>query len=178
MENILRGLIKGLLIGLAIAFVLSAVVGCDVTANCIQEWIGAFFGCGSCSEGCAGYFGDKGVQNCYLYASLISAIIGGIYGIIVEKQEQDEYRQAQDAKERANSKEQRIKWASEVKQKALNVTNTCAKNKASDKPLVSTTYKANSQMYDIMNELTKAAEKQGKVDALAEELSKKGGTSV
>ena len=58
------------------------------------------------------------------------------------------------------------------------MNNTCSRNKTSDKPLVSTTYKANAQMTEIMNELTKVAEKQGKVDSLAEELSKKGGASV
>lgn len=97
----------------------------------------------------------------------ISGIFLGISNIKAEKTRQD-----------AENKKNAGIWASEVKQKALNVNNTCSKNKTSDKPLVSATYEANAQMTEIMNELTKVAEKQGKVDSLAEELSKKGGASI
>ena len=67
MNKIFGGLIKGLAIGLIIGFFLSGLVGCEATANCVEEWIGAFFGCGSCSEGCSDYLGDEDVQRCYLY---------------------------------------------------------------------------------------------------------------
>lgn len=109
---------------------------------------------------------------------MICAAIGGAYGAFQTLQEKNAAQKAAELEQSASAKRQRVTWASEIKQKALNVNNTCSRNKTSDKPLVSTTYKANAQMTEIMNELTKVAEKQGKVDSLAEELSKKGGVSV
>ena len=87
----------------------------------------------------------------------------------------DEETARKNAENSEKARKQRIKWADEVKQKALNVNNICERNKTSDKPLVSTTYQASSEMKDIMNELTNVAELQGKVDSIADELSKKGG---
>lgn len=106
------------------------------------------------------------------------AVIGLFYGFYKSKEASDADAARLAAENSEEARKQRAKWASEVKQKALNVNNTCSRNKTSDKPLVSTTYKASTQMTEIMNELTKVAEKQGKVDSLAEELSKKGGASV
>lgn len=47
-----------------------------------------------------------------------------------------------------------------------------------DKSLVSIIYESDTQLTQIINELTNVAEKQGKVESLTEELSKKGGTSL
>lgn len=123
-------------------------------------------------------FDWSGMWGLLLIFIIGGAVVGLFYGFYKAKEASDEDAARRAAESSEEARKQRAKWASEVKQKALNVTNTCAKNKAADNPLVSTTYKANSQMTDIMNELTKVAEKQGKVDALAEELSKKGGASV
>ena len=106
------------------------------------------------------------------------AVVGFFYGIYKAKEESDAETAKRNAANSEEARKQRVKWAGEVKQKALNVNNTCSGNKTADKPLVSTTYKANTQMTEIMNELTRVAEKQGKVDSLAEELSKKGGASL
>ncbi len=171
MGKIINGLVKGLFIGLAIGFVLSGAVGCNATANCLEEWIGAFFGCGSCSDGCTGYWGDKDVQNCYLYASLISAAVGGIYGAIKAKQECDEAREKQAAAEVASSQEQRRNWASEIKKEAFRTSETCKTNaSAAMGDVVSTTSKAEGMMNQIAPSLTRVAEFQGKITAFAEEI--------
>lgn len=112
------------------------------------------------------------------FCIICGAIVGLVYGLYKMKEEADQNSLILNAEQEAAARKQRQTWASEMKQKAMNVSNTCNQNKESDKLLVSTTYKASSQMTEIMNELTKAAEKQGKVDSLAEELSKKGDASV
>ena len=91
------------------------------------------------------------------------------------KQERDAEiaRKREEASEEA--KKQRIKWAEEIKQKATDVSVVCTTNKTMDIPLVSVSYKATAQMDQIINELTNAAEKQGKIDSLVEELSKRKG---
>lgn len=123
-------------------------------------------------------FDWSGMWGLLAICTVAGAIVGFVYGIYKAKQESD----AETARLKAESSEeahkQRVKWAEEVKLKALNVNNTCSGNKTADKPLVSTTYKANSQMTDIMNELIRVTEKQGKVDSLAEELSKTEGASL
>lgn len=123
-------------------------------------------------------FDWSGMWSLLLICIIGGAVIGLCYGFYKAKEASDADAARLAAANSEEARKQRAKWASEVKQKALNVNNTCSKNKTSDKPLVSTTYKANTQMTEIMNELTKVAEKQGKVDSLAEELSKKGGASV
>lgn len=169
----------GALTGLCIGLVLSFFVGCEAMCSCTEDWIDAFFGCGNatCSSGCQEFTNDPAVRNCMLYSTLISTGIGAIYGLFLTLQDKNAAQKAAELERSASAKKQRATWASEVKQNALNVNNTCSRNKTSDKPLVSTTYKANTQMAEIINELTNIAEKQGKIDALAEELSKKGGIS-
>ena len=87
----------------------------------------------------------------------------------------DEEAARKSAENSEAARQQRVKWAEEIKQKALTVSRTCDKNKSSDMPLVSTTYQASSQMEGIVSELTKVAELQGKVDSIADDLTKKGG---
>ena len=123
-------------------------------------------------------FDWSGMWGLLAICTIAGAIIGCVYGIYKAKQESDAEAARRKAESSEEARRQRVKWAGEVKQKALNVNNTCSGNKTADKPLVSTTYKATTQMTEIMNELTRVAEKQGKVDSLAEELSKKGGASL
>lgn len=123
-------------------------------------------------------FDWTGMWGLLLLCTIGGAVIGFFYGIYKAKEESDAEAAKRNAANSEEARKQRVKWAGEVKQKALDVNNTCSGNKTMDKPLVSTIYKANTQMAEIMNELTRVAEKQGKVDSLAEELSKKGGASV
>lgn len=135
-----------------------AILTCDCNKPMIFDW--------------------SGMWSLLLICVIGGAVIGLFYGFYKAKEASDADAARIAAETSEEARKQRAKWASEVKQKALNVNNTCSRNKTSDKPLVSTTYKANAQMTEIMNELTKVAEKQGKVDSLAEELTKKGGASV
>lgn len=123
-------------------------------------------------------FNWSGMWGVLIICVIGGAVVGLFYGIYKEKEERDAETARRNAENSEEARKQRVKWAGEIKQKALNVSITCSGNKAGDKPLVSTTYKANTQMTEIMNELTRVAEKQGKVDSLAEELSKKGGVSL
>lgn len=116
--------------------------------------------------------------NVLIFCSICGAVIGFIFGIFAEKLSRDEALAKRNAELSEEARKQRIKWADEIKQKALGVNNTCSGNKSSNKPLVSTTYKSVAQMTEILNELTTVTEKQGKVDVLVEELSKKGGASL
>ena len=102
------------------------------------------------------------------------AIIGLAYGIYKMKASEEAARKrAEDSKE-LNSNLQ-IKWDFQVKQKALDVKNVCESNMALNKPLVSTTFQASTQMKDITKELSKVAELKGKIDSITEDLVKKGG---
>ena len=123
-------------------------------------------------------FDWSGMWGLLLICAIGGAVVGFFYGIYKAKEERDAETARRNAAISEEARKQRVKWAEEIKQKALNLNNTCSRNKTTDKPLVFTTYKANAQMTEIMNELTKVAEKQGKVDSLAEELSKKGGASL
>lgn len=129
------------------------------------------------------FIGNPVAQHYILYSTLIGSVIGGVCGIVQIVQKKSAIQKAMDLAQielaqSASAQKQRTAWASEVKKNALNLNNTCSKNKTFNKPLVSTTYQAKNQMTEIMNELFKATEKQGKVDALAKELSKKGGASI
>lgn len=118
--------------------------------------------------------GDSFV-NMVIFCTIGGAIIGLIFGIFKMKTIADEEAARKNAEASEEARKQRVKWADEIKQKALNINNTCEKNKSSDKTLVSTTYQASSQMKDIVNELTRTAELQGKVNSIADELTKKEG---
>lgn len=120
-------------------------------------------------------FDWSGMWGFLLVFIIGGAVVGFIYGIYKAKEESDAEIARRNAANSEEARKQRVKWAGEVKQKALNVNAICIDNKAADKPLVFTTYKANAQMAEIIDELTRVAEKQGKVDSLAEELSKNVG---
>lgn len=109
------------------------------------------------------------------FCAIAGAVVGLIYGFYKMKAAADEETARRNAENSEEARKQRVKWADEAKQNALNVNNTCERNKSADRPLVSTTYQSGSLMKEIINELTKAAELQGKVDSIADELSKKGG---
>lgn len=118
-----------------------------------------------------GFMWSTGLWGLMLICGGIGTAIGFLYGIceiIIEK----------DTKKSEEVYKQRVELVDELKPKAMDINDICSKNKTVDKPSVSTTYKADILMTEIMNELTRVAEKQGKVNSLAEELSKKGGASL
>lgn len=123
-------------------------------------------------------FDWSGMWNLLFIFAIAGAVIGFFYRIYKIKADADADAARLAAENSEEARKQRIKWASDIKQKALDLNNTCFQNKKIDIPIVSTTYKASVQMTEIMNELTKVAEKQGKIDFLVNELSTKGGTSV
>lgn len=122
-----------------------------------------------------GMWSGESFGHVLLFCAIVGAVIGLVYGLIKMKAAADEEAARRNAENSEEARKQRVKWASEAKKKALNVSNTCDRNKKSAKPMVSTTYQASSKMKEILNELTKVAELQGKVDSIAGELKKKGG---
>lgn len=155
--SILLTALTGAAIGGGVGFVLA--LGAEFL-SCIS--------CGDC--------GMKDGTPLLLYCAIIGAVIGLIIGLVAMKADAD--KKAAEEKERLSeeARKLRVNQAAEVKQLASKLCNTCRENRSANRPLVSTTYKADMQMTEIINELTMAAEKQGKVDSLAEELSEKGGT--
>lgn len=135
-----------------------AILTCDCDAQTMFDW--------------------SGMGGLLLFCIIAGAIIGGVYGFYLVKTENDEEAAKLAAQQSEEARRQRIKWANEAKQKALSVHNTCTQNTVSDHPLVSAEYKARSQMAEIINELMRAAEKEGKVSALASELTRKGDGAV
>ena len=165
-------MLAGAIVGAGVALILY-VFGFGVELlNCAFQILTC-----NCDGGDAlpGMWSGDSFRNIFLFCTIAGAVIGLIYGVYKKKAASDEENARKNAEKSEEARKQRVKWADEVKQKALNVNNTCESNKAVDKPLVSTIYQSGSQMKEIMNELTKAAELQGKVDSIADELSKKGG---
>lgn len=137
-----------------------AILSCDCDKSQIFEWSG-----------------DKMFVLLCIFI-IGGAIIGFFYGTYKAKEERDAEAARKAAENLEEARKKRIEWAGEVKKKAMHVNVMCAKNKASKKPLVSSTYKSSLQMNEIINELTKVAEKQGKVNSLANELLFKEGGNL
>ncbi len=147
---------------------------CFELLNCACQIISCNFDGGSLFPA---MWDEGGFWSVFLFCTIAGAVIGLIYGIcmmILERNEEARCRAAADAEA---AKKQRIKWAGEVKQKALSVANICEKNAKEYKAPVSPNYKANSQMDVIMKELANVAELKGKVDAMANDTKTKGGVS-
>ncbi|MGN0150368.1 MAG: hypothetical protein ACI4C7_09000 [Clostridia bacterium] len=109
-----------------------------------------------------------------LFCTIGGAVIGLIVGICKMKIAADEKTAKRNAANSEEARRQRERWAGEVKQKALNINNSCTSNNNTSKTIVSTSFKASLQMKEIMDELTKAAEIQGKVDSISNELAAGG----
>lgn len=168
-------MLAGAIIGACVALVLY-VIGFGVELiNCACQIITC-----DCDGGDAipGMWSSSSFVSVLLFCAIAGAIIGLVYGIYKMKVKADEEARRRVAVNSEEARKQRVNWASEIKEKSLNVANICAKNKRINKNLISTTYQASNQMTEIINELTRVTEKQGKVDSLAEELSKKGGASL
>ena len=103
------------------------------------------------------------------------AIIGFCYGNLRNKDEKKSQKKALDLEE---SHKQNKKNAAELKQNAIKIINVYTNDNSSYVPLISTTYTTYAQMDAIINELTKIAGKQGKIECIVDELSKKGGVPL
>lgn len=120
-------------------------------------------------------FDWSGMWGLLFICTIGGAVVGMVYGIYKAKEEINAEKSRRDAENSEAARKQRIQWASEVKQKALNVSNTCEANCKNVPPLVSSAYKADAQMELVLSELAKTAELMGKVDAMAEDVQKGGG---
>lgn len=178
--KIIKYALYGALSGLCIGLVLGYVFGCESAFTCAEMWFRAILGCGDSSfiGGCQEFTNNPAVKNCIIFSTTICTLIGGAYGTFETLQEKEAAQKMIALEQSESAQKLQVTRANEVKQKALNIYNICCDNKATNKPLVSTTYKGAEQMTKIINELTNVAKKQGKVNSLAEELSKKGGTSL
>ena len=94
------------------------------------------------------------------------AIIGLFYGIFKAKQEDNIKRKKKNTENKEIELKQRTKYAEELKQEAKKAYEICSRNRTNDK--------TSEQMAEIMNELTKVTEQQGRMNAMAEELRKDG----
>ena len=169
MEKSIVYTIKGAAVGACGAFCLFVVrflieilnEGCAIlTCDCDRKMV----------------FDWSGMWNLLFICIIGGAVIGMIYGIYKAKEESNAEKARRAAENSEAARKQRIQWASEVKQKALNVSNTCEVNNENVSPLVSSAYKADAQMELILSEFANAAELMGKIDAMAEDV-KKGGVS-
>lgn len=132
-----------------------AILTCDCDKPTVFDWSGMWGILGLCTIG--------------------GAVIGLIYGIYKAKEESDADAARKNAEMSEEARKQRVRWANEIKQSASNLEAKCTSNRTSVENVVSTDYKSSSQMTNIMNELFRVAEIQGKIDSISEELSKKGG---
>lgn len=134
----------------------------------------AFIG-GSIGLGVALVLTLFGVRSWLIF--LILPGVGAISGYIYGKIKNDNEARLKNLDRLEKEKQQRIKWAEDIKKMATNVVNTCEKNAGEYEVLISPAYKANSQMDEILKELANASELKGKVEAMAHDTRTKGGAS-
>lgn len=123
-----------------------------------------------------GMWSSGSFTSVLIFCIIGGAVIGFIYGLFSVKAERDAEARKRDEENSEAARKQREQWANEVKQNAISVSNTCAENSKNVVPLVHTSYKANSELDDVLNELASVSELIGKVDSMAED-TKKGGAS-
>lgn len=120
---------------------------------------------------------DSGLT--FLFVFIISLAIGLMVGLFSAFNDRNYRLSAEERRRKENeseeAKRQRIKWASEVKQKSLEVTNICDKNYKNLKPLITAQYRADGQMSTISDELANISELNGKIKAMAQDVKMKGG---
>ena len=134
----------------------------------------AFVG-GSIGFGIALVLTVLGVRSWLIF--LIFPLIGAIAGFVYGKRKNDKEALLKNAAKLEEEKKQRIKWAEDIKKMATSVASTCERNAGEYEALVCPTYKANSQMDEILKELANASELKGKVEAMAHDTRTKGGMS-
>lgn len=174
MTAILLAMLVGAAIGAVVALVLYLLGFGVELINCACQIITC-----DCDGGDAipAMWEGSSFLSVLLFCTIAGAVIGLIYRIYEMKiaSEEEVYRKVVADLEETRS--QRMKWASEVKQKALSVANTCEKNSKEYKAFITPSYKLDNQMDAIIKELANAAELKGKVDAMANDTKTKGGAS-
>lgn len=139
------------------------------TWNCMCDCIG----------GC--YLPEVSTGLTFLFVFVACVIIGfmiGLFSAFSDRRNRlDEEGKRSKEQAAAAAKQQRMKWASEVKRKSLEVANTCDKNYKNIQPLIHPQYKAETLISSILTEMANISELQGKVEAMAEDVKMKGGTS-
>lgn len=111
-----------------------------------------------------------------LLYSIIGCAVIGIIVLINKKVKKNDADSAHMLADRSDEVRQiKEKWTEKVKQKAKSVSTICDSNEAYEGQIVFTKYQADSVLSDIMYELEKTAELQGKVNSIADELRGKGG---
>ena len=127
-------------------------------------------------EALPGLWHGNSFVNIFLFCLIGGAIIGLVYGIYKRKMELDAEAARKAAENSEEARRQRELWAEEIRNEANAIYKTCKTNQDADKPLRSTTHKSSELMKEIVEELTRASELQGRVDAIANEVSLRGDT--
>lgn len=148
---------------------------CDAVYDCAC----GLCSCGSSGSGSTNPQDTSGLGNVLIFILVGIVFITTVYLIVqgiqnskkIKAKEEEELNKALLKVQTENER----KWAEEAKQKALEVSNKCAQNSSVNTRIVSTEYQTGAQMNEITKELTNAAELQGKIASIVDELTKKGG---
>ena len=111
----------------------------------------------------------------FIFCVIAGAIIGLIVGLFKYKIDYDEKAKKQREAEETQDYNQRRKTAVTVKNYASQTASFCQENLEYKKPAIIPIYEADTQMTRILGELASASALQGKLDAIAEDMDKKGG---
>lgn len=163
-KKLFSGLGIGLLVGAGIDVLLFIYELCAESINCFMDCL--------CSGEVAPEIKD---DNVFLYVILIATGIGVMIGFFSALVARSERIDAEKAAWSAEAHNQRIKWAGEIKQKALSVCKKCESYSENYIDVVSVDYLADEQMGDIITEVQKISELLGKVDYMVEDVMEKGG---
>lgn len=133
-----------------------------ITCDCSRE------------EALPGLWKGDSFINIFMFCLIGGAIIGLAYGLYKKKMELDAEAARKAAENSEEAQKQRVLWAEEIKKEANAIYKTCQANLSADKPLRSTTHKSSELMKEIVEELTNASELQGRVNAIADDVSLRG----
>lgn len=145
----------------------------------IYELVAGMWNCMcDCFGGCSGMPEiNSGLTFLYVFlVCLITGLIAGIFSALSDRSARlsaDERERKR--KESKEAQRQRIRWASEVKEKSLEVEKISDENYKGIKPLITAQYRADEQMSIISDELANISELNGKVNAMAQDVKMKGG---
>lgn len=115
---------------------------------------------------------DGAFVRIMVFCAIAGAVIGLVYGISLMRAAAEEERKKQEEKNAEKARRQRIRWAEDIKHRAADLSELCEKNRLADLAEKSAAYHADSVKDDILKELAMAAQLQGKVNYLAEELER------
>lgn len=170
MNKIIYGIGKGLLIGLCVGIACSVVFDFYSVGDCTIQWIGAFFGCGSCSKGVAEYFGSEVVQKSLLYSIAVCTVGGGYFGVVDALQERKKSRKKQMTLDEQSAKRQRAHWAKTTQDTAFKTLTTCILNEDTNKSgVIQSPNRADEIINNIEMEINSSAELLGFISEITNE---------